>query len=217
MTTYSTNREPQAAHLSEDQMRRYRDRTLTIEERQAAGLHLGGCGACRRALLSRMGPVALPEEAASLPEPLHLSYEQITAYVDGKLAPTDKDRAENHLFICGSCRREVEDIRLLDVQLASAVEEKAAVQRTPFLQRLARFFAAPGRGREFGLAFGAIIAGFFLLYGAGPAGQRGPESARGAARLMMSTAHAHPGLNVGGFLLVTLGLSYLAYSLWRRR
>jgi len=203
MTTYSTNREPQAAHLSEDQMRRYRDRTLTIEERQAAGLHLGGCGACRRALLSRMGPVALPEEAASLPEPLHLSYEQITAYVDGKLAPTDKDRAENHLFICGSCRREV--------------EEKAAVQRTPFLQRLARFFAAPGRGREFGLAFGAIIAGFFLLYGAGPAGQRGPESARGAARLMMSTAHAHPGLNVGGFLLVTLGLSYLAYSLWRRR
>ncbi len=38
-----------------------------------------------------------------------------------------------------------------------------------------------------------------------------------AARLILLGAGAHPGLNLGGILLVVAGVAYLAYSVLKRR
>lgn len=37
----------------------------------------------------------------------HLSPEQLAAYVQGKLASTDRSAVENHLVVCDSCREEL--------------------------------------------------------------------------------------------------------------
>ena len=209
---------PQTAHLTEAQLLGYQSRTLAVEERQRTDKHLAGCGECRRTLLARIGKVAIPAEAAALREPLHLEYEELTALLDGKLEATAKERAEDHLFLCASCTRELDGLKKLDAMLASPAEEKAPVKEKAALgQRIAKFFAVPGRKRDFGLAFGAAMAGAFLL----TTTEAGPEAVggvtHGAARLVDWTSHAGANAHMGGFLLVGLGVVLIAYSLWMRR
>ena len=102
---------PDSPHLTEDQMRLYQERELATEDLRKADKHLTGCGRCRRNLLAQMGPVALPEDARQMPEPLHLSYEQIAGYLDGSLTAVQKRQAESHLFLCASCSRELEGLK----------------------------------------------------------------------------------------------------------
>jgi predicted anti-sigma-YlaC factor YlaD len=217
MSAQSQNgRAAENVHLNEEMMQKYQTHRLAVEELRAADRHLSSCGTCRRILLARMGPLRLPEELAEVVEPLHLSYEQITAYIDGALTGADKELVEAHTFLCASCSREIADLRRLDQQLAApaATETKAVVPSVSITGWVRQFFAAPGRVREFGLAFGAIVAGFFLLF---QAGQGGGEGGGSAARIMHLGAPGHAGLNLGGFLLLTAGVGYIAYSLWKKR
>ncbi len=208
MSAQSQNGRHRDEHLDEDTIEKYRFHRLVVDELRAADRHLSGCGSCRRVLLARLGPVRLPDEITDLPEPLHLSYEHITAYVDN----------EAHLFLCASCSREIADVRKLDARLAaSAAEVKAGGQasepREALGARLARFFAAPGPMREFGVALGAIVVGF-LLFQAG----HGPSAvSRTAARFIHFSADSQDGLNIGGCVLVIVGTAYVLYSLFRKR
>ena len=146
----------------------YQSKSLAVQELQAAGRHLGECGTCRRVLLARIGPVPLPEELAEMPEVLHLSYEQITGYIDGQLSGPDKEKVEAHVFICASCSREIDDLRKLDTQLATpAVEVKPEVSKLSLWQKITNAFKVPGGVPRFGLAFGAIVLGMFLLFPGG--------------------------------------------------
>ena len=217
MSAQSQNgRAAENVHLNDEVMRKYRTHTLAVEDLRAADRHLSSCSACRRVLLARMGPLRLPEELAEMVEPLHLSYEQITAYIDGALTGGEKELVEAHTFLCASCSREIADLKRLDQQLATPIASETRVvgPSVSTLARVRRFFAAPGRVREFGLAFGAIVAGFFLLF---RAGEGSGEGDRNAARIMHLGASGHAGLNLGGFLLLIAGVSYIAYSLWRKR
>lgn len=214
MSAHSQNGRVQDAHLNEELMQKYQTRSLAVEERRAADRHLSGCGSCRRVLLARMGAVQLPEEIAALPEPLHLSYEQMTAYIDGQLSGGDKDLVEAHTFLCASCSREIADLQRLDAQLAApTVEVKAAAPKVSIGQRIAQFFAAPGRMRELGLALGAIVAGVFLFQSGNRSGGGSPV----AARIVHLGPGAASSLHLGGYALVTAGIAYIVYSLWRKR
>jgi hypothetical protein len=121
--------------------------------------------------------------------------------------------------LCANCRREIADMRRLELQLtAPAVEAGTAVVPSPSItERIARFFAVQGRRKEFGLAFGAIVAGFFMLYQADRTAHEGGQGGGDAARLVHLGASAHPGLNLGGFLLLTAGVGYIVYRLWKKR
>ncbi len=218
MSAQSQNGRHRDEHLDEDTIEKYRSHRLVVDELRAADRHLSGCGSCRRVLLARLGPVRLPDEITDLPEPLHLSYEHITAYVDNALSGADKERAEAHLFLCASCSREIAEVRKLDARLAAPAAEvkaggRASEPREALGARLARFFAAPGRMREFGVALGAIVVGF-LLFQAG----HGPSAvSRTAARFIHFSADSQDGLNIGGCVLVIVGTAYVLYSLFRKR
>jgi anti-sigma factor RsiW len=158
--------------------------------------------------------VQLPEEIAAMPEPLHLSYEQMTAYIDGGLGGAEKDMVESHTFLCTACSREIADLKRLDMQLAAPAEEvKAAEPKMSLGQRIAEFFAVPGRVRELGLALGAIVAGLFLFQARSGTGAVSPSS----THLWHLGAGATSSLHLGGYALVIGGIAYIAYSLLRKR
>jgi hypothetical protein len=215
MNTGSQNGRIEQAHLNEEWIRKYQSRSLAAEELEAAGRHLNDCGACRRVLLASMGAVRLPEELAELPEPLHLSYEQITAYIDGKLAGADKERVETHSFICGSCSREIADLRKLDALLAEPESEvKTEPSRVSVWERMAQAFRMPGAMPKFGLALGAIVVGFFLL---SPRGQTGGNWSPHYDWFRGMGAGAHEVLHLGAYALIIGGVVYIAYRLLGRR
>jgi hypothetical protein len=214
MSVHSQNGRPRNEHLNQETIEKYQARKLAVEERRAADRHLRGCGSCRRVLLARMGPVRLPEELADLPEVLHLSYEQMTAYIDDALTAADKEGVDAHLFLCASCSREVAELKKLDAQLsASAVVRVAAPEpKIPLGRRIAQFFAVPGRAREFGVAFGVIVVGF-LLFQAGN-GSKGQSS---ITSIIRSGTESNAGLHLGGYVLIAAGILYGVYSLLRKR
>ena len=206
-------------------MRLYQERELATEDLRKADKHLTVCGRCRRNLLAQMGPVALPEDARQMPEPLHLSYEQIAGYLDGSLTAMQKRQAESHLFLCASCSRELKGLKGFDARMAAspaapqkAVQAAVKVQaEVPFTRRMAEFFRVPGRIRDFGLAFGAMAAGILVLIQANYVTTPGTGGSGDAARLLMPSVHGHPGLGMGGILLLFLGAGYLWYSLRRKK
>ena len=219
MKQADTNQE----HLTEEQTIRYQSRSLEVAERRAVETHLAGCGACRRTLLMRLGPVALPEEAAAMHEPLHLEYEELTAYLDSKLDEAGRAHVESHSFICSACSNELDGLQRLDAQLvaktqmASAAERKAAEPKVTLGQRIAQFFAVPGRTRDFGFAFGAAVAGVLLIVSSGSGSEPMAPASGGAARLIDLTAQSQAPMHLGGYFLVAVGVAILAYSLWKRR
>ncbi|HVZ83280.1 MAG TPA: zf-HC2 domain-containing protein [Terracidiphilus sp.] len=217
MTSNSKIGETPTAHLTEEQMRGYQSRSLPVEDRAAAGAHLAGCGACRHALLARMGTIAIPAEAAALREPLHLEYGELTEFLDGKLTPAERERAEDHLFLCASCARELDEMRSLDARLAAPAKQQVPAEpKISFAARLARFFAVPGRTREFGLAFGTFAVGAFLLTSEG-ATHSAVSGVSGAARLIEFSSQSHPSMHIGGFVLMAVGAGLAVYSFFRTK
>ena len=212
MSSGAQNGRPESGgHLNQELIEKYQSRNLALEELQAADRHLNGCGICRRALLARMGLVRLPEELADIQEPLHLSYEQITAYIDGALSGVDKERVEGHTFICASCSREVADLKRLDAQLKAPEPVVAKVEAKPSLgRRIANFFAVPGRARELGLAVGAIVVGLFLFR----VGSVGGSPT--ATQIFLPGANSSAS-HLGGYALLAAGMVYLVYVLFRKR
>jgi len=197
-------------------MRRFQDRSLAQGEWRAAHQHLNQCGSCRRALRGRIGPLSLPEEIAAIPEPLHLPYEQMTAYLDDTLSPADKQRAEAHLFLCVDCNREIEGLRKLDAQWAAEpirTLQTLSESKLPLAVRLARFFCVPWRAREMSMAFGVIVIGLFLFQ----AGRGTTGVSRTAARVIHLGADSNAGLSYGGYGFIALGLAYMLFSLFRKR
>lgn len=213
MSTGSQNGHP--AHLSAEVMRKYQAHSLAVNELRTADRHLRDCGRCRRVLLARMGPLRMPEEVETLTGPLHLSYEQITAYIDGALENEEMAFVEAHTFLCPSCSREIADLRRLEARLVTAaVEVREGAPKRSFTDRIVRFFGTPGHVRGVGLAFGAVVAGIFLLLQAGRGGSEGSGT---AARIVHPGAEMYTGMHLGGYVLVAAGITYLAYIVWRKR
>jgi anti-sigma factor RsiW len=217
-------------HLSAEQVEAYQRHTLSPDDLLAVDRHLGGCAGCRRVLLSRRSAVALSEVLSDLPdglvEPLHPEYEQLSAYVDGRLTQSEAQRIEGHTFLCASCSEEILTLRQLDARLAAtpvvitaqvAVKRPAAEPELSLGQRIAQFFAHPGRGRGFGLAFGAIIAGFFIMFQADRTLRSGAAGGGVEDQLVHPATSAHPVFALGGFLLIAAGAAYVLYNIFRNR
>ena len=197
-----------------------RSHSLPPDEFVSIDRHLKGCANCRQLALARVpaGSIRLPEEVLAIKEPLHLSYEEISSYVDGSLAGGQKDRVEAHAFLCESCGREIADLKRLDQQWAAEIPEKLAEpEGVSIFQRIASFFATPWRVREFGLALGAIVAGTLVIFQADRS-SRAPAPASGeAAKLMYIGASGHSGFALGGLLLIVAGLVFLGYSMRKKK
>lgn len=218
----STIRQP-GPHLTPEQMRQYESRELAPDEVASVHKHLGACAQCRRILRGKLGQIPIPAEALAMPEPLHLGYEELVAYMDGTTAGhAARERAEAHLFLCSACSRELADLEHLEKQLSlpalaavAAPSASKAVSGLSLRARMAKLFATPGLARQLGYGLAAIVTGIYVLLQAGIGG--GPATgAPGAAHVFARGAQS-PGLGLGGIVLVGAGLAYLLYVLFKKK
>lgn len=139
-------------HLTEQEISGYAKRTLGVQALLPADDHLKSCLECCMKLQSvlqanRGGKVAvnsLQMELTALDEDLHLSFEQIIAFLEMHLAGTEPAILTNHLSSCANCLAEVEDLRNFKQMLAAQVQAKVSA---PIKKKdLGKFFR-PGATR----------------------------------------------------------------------
>lgn len=135
-------------HLSAEEITSYRQRRTPPEELLRVDDHISQCAECRERLFS-------PSELGALdrylkrsdvvsqvaPRSEHLSYEQLEAFVDGKMSSPTRKGVEAHLRACQLCADEARDLNTFKVELkASAVGTKGwgpFFRRWLTLQRIA--------------------------------------------------------------------------------
>jgi Putative zinc-finger len=104
-------------HLSPDQLEKYRTGKLAGADLMAADDHIAVCPECRNhlsrplVLESRWRAVAQGILLTAAPETPHVSYEQLSHYVDGAATPVEAAQLELHIRDCATCRAEMEDLR----------------------------------------------------------------------------------------------------------
>lgn len=117
-----------ASHLSEEQIAHYRGRRLAPEELLSVDDHISQCADCRHRIASAADLQTalqnkLAVDAAYLrPKTEHLSYEQMEAYVDGKISKADQASLRVHLQYCKTCSEELRDLNTFKAELTSSNE-----------------------------------------------------------------------------------------------
>jgi anti-sigma factor RsiW len=107
------------AHLSNEQIQAYRQRSLPGEELLELSEHIGTCEACRARLASpaeRADRIRAFQRSLQA-EPVHLSYEELEAYVDGTMAVVDRTAVEAHTRACRTCATDLDEILALRREL----------------------------------------------------------------------------------------------------
>src|SRR5215471_13807354 len=99
-------------HLTDEQVARYRNRTLAPADLLDVDSHISDCEQCRD--LTYAGVCAGPRIAALRAELSgHLDYAGIVACASGSASAEQRGHLEN----CADCRGEVEDLRSFQVEL----------------------------------------------------------------------------------------------------
>src|SRR5215213_4695662 len=121
-------------HLTQRQFEGYRRRQLEVAELLSVCEHLDECEACRRRAESAADGAffALRSdifgEAADVSSThatrAHLTAEQTTDYVDGKLSGETLQTVSDHLSSCEHCAFAVEDLRAFGDEVAPSLERE---------------------------------------------------------------------------------------------
>ncbi|MCI0338523.1 MAG: zf-HC2 domain-containing protein [Acidobacteria bacterium] len=114
-----------AEHFSNEFLEDYRQRLLSAADLLRADKHLSDCQACRE----KLGDEAcLQSVASSLEEELisavddevgHLSDDQLSAYISGRIGQIEREIIESHLSWCADCLTEVRDLHDFAKQLST--------------------------------------------------------------------------------------------------
>src|SRR5579872_2712395 len=98
------------AHLSKEQIASYQDRQMPPAELIAADQHLASSESCRREMVTGIDlDSALTANRNSVLDS-HLSYEQLEAYVDGRISDADNKILLTHISACRMCAEELHDL-----------------------------------------------------------------------------------------------------------
>lgn len=117
-----------ASHLSEEQIAHYKGRRLAPEELLSVDDHISQCADCRHRIASPADlQTALQNKLAVGTAYLrtkteHLSYEQMEAYVDGKISKADQASLRVHLEFCKTCSEELRDLNTFKAELTPSNE-----------------------------------------------------------------------------------------------
>lgn len=118
-------------HISTILIERYRQRQMEPLELLALDQHTSDCAQCRqqlRAALSLNSSASLLQ--ANVPswqmDDEHLSKEQLSFFVSGKLDAIDLELAESHLEFCDGCKSEITELQARQVQPAPSLVDKLA-------------------------------------------------------------------------------------------
>lgn len=135
-----------ASHLSEEQIAHYKGRRLAPEELLSVDDHISQCADCRHRIASPADLQTalqnkLAVDAAYLrPKTEHLSYEQMEAYVDGKISKADQASLRVHLQFCKTCSEELRDLKTFKAELTPSNELGIQASWARFV---ARWFRVP--------------------------------------------------------------------------
>jgi len=137
-------------HLSEQDLKRYRNRDLSPADTLALDDHLRDCVSCQTAarehpeiqnafelVLTRLQADAEGGES-------HLLYQEIADYVDNTLSDVEREIADGHLDYCQNCKVEVEDLDRARARLSLLPDKLYSPRQIPSLwQRLAALWQLP--------------------------------------------------------------------------
>ena len=124
-------------HLSRETLEAYNRKALPASDLLAASRHLAGCRECAGRLRAHTGHAGVPSLAAD-DDDGHLSYEQIEAYVDGRLSATLRAEIDAHLGLCRHCAGDLAEVR----PFASGMQMPAARRQT-WRERMANWWRVP--------------------------------------------------------------------------
>jgi anti-sigma factor RsiW len=111
-----------SAHLSDEQIRSFRDRSLASADLLRVSSHIADCEVCRariaspqelRNQINRLRSVIRAESAV----PLHISYEDIAAHVDDQLDESEAEGVAQHARECEACAANIAELRTLKQNL----------------------------------------------------------------------------------------------------
>jgi len=125
-------------HFSVSDVEQYRRGGGAPEELLALDDHLASCGACRvRLAEGERDGEALSSLRSGLQDLAafdadHLSFEELSAYVDGSLDPVELEMAKSHLAVCRDCESEVRDLTVFsEAASPQSTKEYAPSVSTP--------------------------------------------------------------------------------------
>jgi hypothetical protein len=210
-------------HLTREELKGYGDRTMAASALLNADRHLAGCAVCRNELRRAVAAPPLPTVVMEMAEPVHLTYEEMSAYIDAKVNDAAKGRMEKHVSICRSCAKELKDLQAFDTRMAlelnaAPVEkvEAAPSWLTRAREAVAAFFATPARLRLATAGVGLMLLGVFsILQVQGPEGTE-HKGALAMSHITVLSAASNPHLFYGGFVVAAGGAIVVLYGLLKR-
>lgn len=218
-------------HLTAQELTGFRNGTLETGAFRRVDQHLKECSGCRR-LYQALAPVPppMPELARELATagPLHVSYEQLAAYVDGaRLA-----QVEAHLAICAACAAEVKHLQAFDAAIGvgkapvkqmkpvkQAKQVQVAVPQHPgFWDRVRQMWFAPHSPVLSAAAFAMLIVGVAMIgvHAGMPGAARPDGSPSSDAFFSLQLHYADPVRFLTGLGLALAGAWVLLYR-WLRK
>jgi hypothetical protein len=150
-------------HLNEQQLKGYRDRTLTLGELVAVDAHLGGCQPCRTALSSLAEGKSSKAVLSGIDQARfrHLSYEQMDDWVEDRLEPADRELVMAHIGLCPPCARQLIAYQEYAPVMSAPVQTGvfAATQPVEKKQSFWSFLKQP----QYALGAAALVAFFIVV------------------------------------------------------
>jgi len=202
-------------HITSGEWTAFRRRALPNDQLQRVSQHVRECDSCRRTVSSPALPLpeAAPERAS------HLTYEQLTGYMNARRPQELAEWAavEQHLSYCSSCTTELKDLRDFDAHSTPVSVPAAALPAKPgMFTSIRNFFAMPQTPAFTGMASAMAMAGIFLIFnGASAAVGIDPASPSTAVGAVTSDSYfvrnALSMQNLAGALLAVTGVAALVY------
>src|SRR5689334_16594075 len=116
-------------HPSAEQINKYISRTLPPSELLLMDDHLAACDRCMQEIAKAPNPVAAAIQSSLFASTVedHLSYEQMSAFVDDKADAADCEIVEVHRNVCHECAVEIENL----ASIRSALSAEATTTSPP--------------------------------------------------------------------------------------
>jgi hypothetical protein len=211
------------AHLTHEELKGYEAGTLANSALVVADRHLADCAVCRYELWRTTAAPELPEIVREMGESVHLTYEDMTAYVDAKIDDAARERMNEHAAICKSCSKELRDLQVFDARMNVEMNTVSAAQAEAgpsWLKRVtgnvAQFFGTPSRLRFAGVGIGLMLLGVFSLLQVHVKEGAAQSGSGVMAQVTLLSASTHPEIFYGGFLIAGVGLIALLYGLFKK-
>jgi hypothetical protein len=214
-------------HLTHEELEGYGEGVLATTTLLATDQHLFQCATCRRELRALKGSPALPAEVLEMEDPVHLTYEEMSGFVESKLTDGERERIDVHVHLCRSCAYEVQTLQAFEARMEAELKAIPVTEPEPKVSLLlhgfrtledffTEFWATPQRLRLASTGASLMFLGLVSLVKFHMTEGILREGSLAEAHITMLSVSAHPHLFYGGFLIIGCGAFALLHGLFKR-